>query len=355
MEEVVGTAHGNEPIGGEPVKAFVLRKPGEASIETIPDATAGPGEALLRVRRVGLCGTDLSSWRGKNPLVSYPRIPGHEIAATIVELPKGAAGLSVGMDVTLSPYKSCGACAACRNGRHNACLNNQTLGVQREGGMAELLPCPVEKLYAANLNLTELCLVEPLTVGFHAVARGRVTNKDTVAIFGCGGVGLGAVAGAAHRGARVIGIDVEDDKLQIARQAGATELVNTRRQNAVEILREVTAGHGPDVVIEAIGLPETFRQAVDIVASTGRVVYIGYAKEPVRYETRFFVQKEVDIMGSRNAQPENFREVIAMLEAKQFPVASTVTTVAPLDEAPALLRSWSENPGQFSKIQITLD
>lgn len=337
------------------MKALVLREPGEARIETIPDAKAGPDEALLRVRRVGLCGTDLSSWRGKNPLVSYPRIPGHEIAATIVELPSDAQGLHVGMDVTLSPYKSCGACAACANGRPNACLNNQTLGVQREGGMAEYLAYPVEKLYSAKLNLTELCLVEPLTVGFHAVARGRVTEKDTVAVFGCGGVGLGAVAGAAHRGARTIGIDVEHEKLEIARRAGAQQVIHSRRQNAAEVLRELTGGHGPNVVIEAIGLPETFRAAVDLVASTGRVVYIGYAKEPVCYETRFFVQKEVDIMGSRNAQPENFREVIAMLEAHQFPVESTVTTVAPLEEAPALLRAWSDNPGQFSKIQITLD
>lgn len=337
------------------MKAFVLQKPGEARIETVPEAKAAEGEALLRVRRVGLCGTDLSSWRGKNPLVSYPRIPGHEIAATIVELPHGTPGLSVGMDVTLSPYKSCGACAACANGRPNACLNNQTLGVQREGGMTELLACPVEKLYPAKLNLTELCLVEPLTVGFHAVARGRVAEQDTVAIFGCGGVGLGAVAGAAHRGARVIGIDIADEKLNIARNAGAQHVIHSGRQNAAEALRDLTGGHGPQVVIEAIGSPETFRSAVEVVASTGRVVYIGYAKEPVCYETRFFVQKEVDILGSRNAQPENFREVIAMLEAKQFPVEATVGTVAPLAEAPELLRAWSDNPGQFSKIQITLD
>lgn len=337
------------------MKALVLHAPGEARIETVADATAGSGEALLRVRRVGLCGTDLNSWRGKNPLVSYPRIPGHEIAATILQLPEPRAGLRVGMDVTLSPYKSCGACAACANNRHNACLHNETMGVQRDGALTEFIACPVDKLYPAQLNLTELCLVEPLTVGFHAVARGRVTEKDTVAIFGCGGVGLGAVAGAAHRGARTIAVDVEDDKLEIARKAGATDLVHSRRQNATETLRELTGGSGPHVVIEAIGLPETFRSAVEVVAPTGRVVYIGYAKEPVSYETRLFVQKELDIMGSRNAQPENFREVIAMLERHEFPVEETVTKVAPLEDAPGLLREWSDNPGRFSKIQITLD
>lgn len=337
------------------MKALVLRAPGDARIETVPDAKARAGEALLRVRRVGLCGTDLNSWRGKNPLVTYPRIPGHEIAATILELPEGAQGLRVGVDVTLSPYKACDGCAACANGRHNACLHNETLGVQRDGALTEFIACPVDKLYPAKLNLTELCLVEPLTVGFHAVARGRVTNPDTVAIFGCGGVGLGAVAGAAHRGARTIAVDVEDEKLEIARKAGATDLVHSRRQNAAEALRQLTGGNGPQVVIEAIGLPETFRSAVEVVAPTGRVVYIGYAKEPVSYETRLFVQKELDIMGSRNAQPENFREVIAMLERHEFPVDATVTKVAPLEEAPGLLRDWSGNPGRYSKIQITLD
>jgi threonine dehydrogenase-like Zn-dependent dehydrogenase len=150
-------------------------------------------------------------------------------------------------------------------------------------------------------------------------------------------------------------VDVEDEKLEIARKAGATDLVHSRRQNAAEALRELTGGSGPQVVIEAIGLPETFRSAVEVVAPTGRVVYIGYAKEPVSYETRLFVQKELDIMGSRNAQPENFREVIAMLERHEFPVEATVTKVAPLAEAPRLLRDWSENPGRYSKIQITLD
>ena len=337
------------------MKALVLRAPGDAQIETVPEVKAARGEALLRVRRIGLCGTDLNSWRGKNPLVTYPRIPGHEIAATIVELPEEAQGLSVGMDVTLSPYKACNHCAACANERHNACLHNETLGVQRDGALTEFIACPAEKLYPAKLNLTELCLVEPLTVGFHAVARGQVSDRDTVAIFGCGGVGLGAVAGAAHRGARTIAVDVEDEKLEIARQAGATDLVHSRRQNATEALRELTGGCGPHVVIEAIGLPETFRAAVDLVAPTGRVVYIGYAKEPVSYETRLFVQKELDIRGSRNAQPENFREVVAMLERHEFPVDATVTMVAPLSDAPGLLRDWSENPGRYSKIQITLD
>jgi threonine dehydrogenase-like Zn-dependent dehydrogenase len=334
------------------VKALVLQEAGHVSIESVPDVEPRAGEALLKVQRIGLCGSDLNSYRGKNPMVSYPRILGHEVAATVVESkdPHFAAGTSV----TLSPYTQCGECPSCLRGRPNACQFNETMGVQREGALAEYIAVPTGKLYTAKLNIKELCLVEPLTVGFHAVARGRVTAEDTVAIIGCGGVGLGAVAACGFRGARTIGIDVDDAKLAIARRAGATETINTSRESMHERLQELTGGRGPDVIIEAIGLPLTFRAAVEEVAFTGRVVYIGYAKEPVAYETRLFVQKELDILGSRNALPENFREVITMLEAGRFPVEDAVSHEVALADAPQVLKAWSENPAAFSKIMITL-
>ena len=309
---------------------------------------------MLKVRRVGFCGSDLNSFRGLNPLVTFPRIPGHEVSATVVEN-GGDSSLAVGTDVALSPYTSCGRCASCRRGRPNACKNNQTLGVQRDGALTEFIVMPREKLYPAKLSLKELCLVEPLTVGFHAVARGRVAAEDTAAIFGCGGVGLGAVAAASARGAQTICVDVEDEKLELALAAGGTHKINSRRESLHERLLEITDGRGPDVVIEAIGLPATFRAAVEEVAFTGRVVYIGYAKEPVSYETKLFVQKELDILGSRNALPEDFSAVIKHLEAGKFPVDRAVSRVVPLQEAADALRSWSENPSQFKKIMVRLD
>ncbi len=337
------------------MKALVMTEPGNVEIRDVAEPLLATGEALLRVRRVGLCGSDLNSFRGRNPMVSYPRIPGHEIAATIVSLNESSAHLSIGMDVTVSPYSNCGQCAACRSGRRNACETNQTLGVQRDGALAEYISVPVEKLYAANLNLQELCLVEPLTVGFHAVARARITDTDTVLIFGCGGVGLGAVAASAFRGARTIAADVDDAKLALAREAGALHAIHVQREDLSTTLAELTNGLGPNVVIEAVGTPDTFRAAVDLVAFTGRVVYIGYAKEPVTYETKFFVQKELDILGSRNALPKDFHDVIQMLEQHRFPVASALDRVVTLADAPQILREWSANPSRFRKIMITLD
>ncbi len=334
------------------MKALVLKEPGVTAVESVADLVPGEQDVVLKVRMVGLCGSDLNSFRGKNPMVSFPRVLGHEVAGTVVSAP---GDLKPGTDVTLSPYTNCGKCASCLRGRPNACEFNQTLGVQRDGAMTEYLSVPAQRIFTGNLSIKELCLVEPLTVGFHAVARGRVTPQDTVAIIGCGGVGLGAVAGSGIRGARTIGIDVDEDKLRIARAAGATDTINTATEPLHERLLELTGGRGPDVIIEAIGLPQTFRAAVEEVAFTGRVVYIGYAKEPVAYETRLFVQKELDIMGSRNALPEDFEAVIRMLEAKRFPVDEAVSSIIPLDQVPDALNEWSREPARVKKILVDLD
>jgi threonine dehydrogenase-like Zn-dependent dehydrogenase len=334
------------------VKAVILKEPGVASVETVEDATETANEVLLRVRMIGLCGSDLNSFRGKNPMISFPRIPGHEIGATVVS---GNASLKPGTDVTVVPYTHCGVCTSCLRGRTNACQFNQTLGVQRDGALTEYLSVPASKLITGKLSVKELCLVEPLTVGFHAIARGRVTSADTVAVIGCGGVGLGAVAGAHERGANTIGIDVDQGKLALAKLAGAKYVINTKSEDLHERLLELTNGRGPDVVVEAIGLPQTFVAAVEEVAFTGRVVYIGYTKELVAYETRLFVQKELDVLGSRNALPEDFEAVVRMLEEKRFPVDAAVSSIIPMEAVPEALQAWSANPAQVQKILVTIE
>ncbi len=333
------------------MKALSLVDPGTARITDIPEPEVKNGELLLKVEMVGLCGTDLNSFRGKNPLITYPRILGHEIAATVLD---GNSTISAGTHVTVSPYTNCGICPSCRRGRPNACCNNQTFGVQRDGALTTLLAVPADKVYPSTLPLRQLCMVEPLTVGFHAVDRGRVTNNDVVAVFGCGGIGLGAIAGAAFRGARIIAIDLDDTKLATAGLAGATDLIHSGREDVCTRLRELTAGAGPDVVIEAIGMPETFRLAVEAVSFTGRVVYIGYAKAPVTYETKLFVQKELDILGSRNALAPDFLNVMEMLQAGCFPVEQAISAVVSLEEAPSILEKWSADPAAYTKIIIQI-
>jgi threonine dehydrogenase-like Zn-dependent dehydrogenase len=338
------------------MQAVILKSPGVVELGAAPLPSPQPGEVLLRVRMVGLCGSDLNSYRGRNPLVSYPRIPGHEISATVAALGPGVPShIAVDALVTLSPYSHCGQCASCRRARPNACKFNQTLGVQRDGALTEHIAVPWQKLLVADgLSARELCLVEPLTVGYHSADRGRVTPEDRVAVLGCGTVGLGAIAAAVHRGATVIAVDVDDAKLELARRAGASHLVHSRNEPLHDRLLDLTAGHGPDVVIEAIGLPETFRAAVEEAAFTGRVVYIGYAKEAVSYDTRLFVQKELDILGSRNATQQDFAGVIEILSKRTFPLEATVSKVVSMSGVPGALRDWDLDPPSVSKILVEI-
>lgn len=339
------------------MKTLVVTAPKTTAYRDVPDPTPGPGDVLLRVRVLGLCGSDLSTYRAANPLVTLPRVPGHEVGAVIEAV--GAAvppQLQPGMEVTISPYTHCGQCSACRRDRTNCCRNNQTLGVQRDGALAPWLVVPHEKvIVATGLSLQELALVEPLSIGFHAVARGRVSSEDTVVVFGCGMIGLGAVAGAVRAGARVIAVDIDRNKLDVALAAGATEAIDSSRSNLPERLAELTDGEGPDVCIEAVGATATYQQAVSAVAFAGRVVTIGYAKEPIAFETKLFVQRELDILGSRNAFPTDLSAAAAHLTAGAFPVERVITHTVPFHEAGEALALWDRDPAAVIKIHVYLD
>ena len=337
------------------MKALFLVEPGKTEVRDVEPGVAGPGQVLLRVQKVGFCGGDLNGYRGLFELQEYPNILGHEVGA-IVEKVGGGVPESIrpGMKVTLNPYLNCGNCISCRKGRPNACQDNKTMGVRRPGAMTKFITVSWEKLFVSEkLSTRELALVEPLTVGFHAVARGRVSEVDKVAVIGCGIVGLGAVAGSVHRGAQVIAIDIDDSKMKIARKIGAAHTINTSKVNLHEALMDITDGDGPDVVIEAVGSPATYRSAVDEVAYTGRVVCIGYAKAPVEFNTGIFVRKEIEILGSRNCLGE-FPEVIRYLEAGKFPVDMVISKEVDIDHAGAALHEWSLHPGPVTKIMVNL-
>ncbi|MGH9620188.1 MAG: zinc-binding alcohol dehydrogenase family protein [Bryobacteraceae bacterium] len=337
------------------MKAFYIAEPGKTAVGDLEPPKPAPGELLLQTRLIGLCGTDLSTFRGKNPLVEYPRIPGHEIAATIVETGADVpCELRPGMNVTVYPNTACGKCASCKRGRTNACKFNRTLGVQRDGAMCDYFTIAWEKACPAqDLALRELCVVEPLAVGFHAAERGRVAEEDTVAVIGCGAVGLGALAASASRGATAVAIDLDDDKLALAKYAGAHNVINSRSESVHERLMDLTGGLGPDVVIEAVGTPATYVLAVEEAAHTGRVVYIGWSKEPISFETKLFVHKELDILGSRNYLRE-FPAVIDVLREKRFPVEAAISLTVPFAETGDALRQWSESPQRFTKILVEL-
>ncbi|WP_433762687.1 zinc-binding alcohol dehydrogenase family protein [Brucella anthropi] len=323
------------------VKALRIESENVTRFAEIDEAPLLAGQVRVRVRHVGLCGSDLNTFKGLNPLVQLPRIPGHEIGGEIMETGEGVSAAYVkGKRVIVLPYTNCGECSSCRKGRLNACRYNKTLGVQQNGGLADQIVLPAEKLILnETLSPRHLALVEPLSVGFHAVERGRVQAGDTVAVLGCGMIGMGVLIGALARGAKVIAIDPSAEKRELALQFGATHAL-PGGEDVVAKVQELTNDDGVDVAFEAVGLPITFTQAVDLAGFAGRVVYVGYSKAPVTYQTQFFNLKELDIMGSRNATLTDFEAVIAHLEKLGADADKLISKIFPFDEAEAALPYW---------------
>jgi 2-desacetyl-2-hydroxyethyl bacteriochlorophyllide A dehydrogenase len=336
------------------MKTIKIPEPGKVELTDTPMPSPAEGEVLLKIDYVGFCGSDLTTYLGKNPLVSYPRIPGHEVAATIVEKGSGVpAGYEKGDKVSIVPYTNCGKCASCRKGRFNACEFNQTMGVQRDGAMREYVTMPYEKiLRVPQLPPQESALIEPLTVGFHAVERAEVTEDDVVMVLGCGMIGAGAIAGSVLRNAKVIAVDIDDFKIETALEVGADHVINSAKNNLHEELQRILDGNAPDVVIEAAGSPATYTEGAEEVAFAGRMVCIGYAKDDVTFATKLWVQKEIDIRGSRNATPEDFSNVITMLESGTFPSSKVITKIVSPEQGPAAFREWADAPGKVYKIMV---
>ncbi|MCF0197696.1 MAG: zinc-binding alcohol dehydrogenase family protein [Bacteroidaceae bacterium] len=337
------------------MKTVQIPVPGDmvvAQMET-PAAPAA-GEVQVRLRYVGFCGSDLSTYLGKNPMVKMPALPGHEIGATIEAVGDDVPEtLKTGLVVTLNPYTNCGHCASCRRGRVNACEHNETLGVQRWGAMRELINVPWQKVIPApGISPRDCALIEPMSVGFHAVDRGQVTDIDVVMVLGCGMIGIGAIVRAALRGATVIAVDLDDEKLALAREMGARYTINSGTDDVHARLCELTEGLGPDIVIEAVGAPPTYQMAVSEVAFTGRVVCIGYAKVDISFATKLFVQKELDIRGSRNAMPSDFRAVIHYLQESNAPTDRLISAVVKPEEAHDAMKKWVAAPGKVFRILV---
>ena len=334
------------------MKAIQIQGLRQMEVVEIEKPQMGADEVLIRLQYAGFCGSDLNTFLGKNTMAKMPVIPGHEVGATIEAVGENVPeGLRPGMSVTINPYTNCGKCASCRNGRVNACKDNQTLGVQRDGVMCEYAVLPWEKVIPAGLLTPRTCaLIEPMSVGFHAVSRAQVTDIDVVLVVGCGMVGMGAVVRSAQRGATVVAADIDDGKLALAREMGASYTINTKTEDVHARLLEMTSGFGPDVVIEAVGSPATYQMAVDEVAFTGRVICIGYAKSEVSFQTKYFVQKELDIRGSRNAMPSDFRAVIHYLERGKCPVDKLISKEVTPDEALDAITYWEQNSGKVFRI-----
>lgn len=335
------------------MKAFAIKEQGVVSAIEISEPKMGAGDVLIEVYYIGLCGSDLNSYRGLMPFVTLPRIPGHEISGIVLDKGSDVPDLiQQGDYVTVSPYTNCGICPSCRQGRLNCCQFNQTLGVQRDGALTQRITVPFEKVFASKkLSLHELALVEPLSVGYHGANRGSVCETDMVLLLGCGTIGMGALCASVRKGATVIALDIDDNKLAVAKKFGAQYTINSTKENAKDIVMELTHNEGASIAVEAAGTPVTFNMALDLVAFAGRVVTIGYSKNETAIKTQLIVSKELNIYGSRNAL-RVFPSVISMFERKERPFTDMITRIFSFDETPDAFKYWNDNPGTVSKILI---
>ena len=338
------------------MKAVIFDAPGKVRITNTATPEMKSGEVLLKINMVGLCGTDLNIYKGNMPLVSFPRIPGHEISAEIIdknnEVPDS---IKIGDTVTVNPYTSCGKCTACRAGRFNTCMYNQTMGVQRDGAMSQYFAIPYLKILQHNiLSRKELALVEPLSVGYHATNRGKVSEGETVLVLGCGMIGIGVALAALQKKATVIVLDIDEKKLSLMKSLGVHHTINSTQDDALKTILDITNGEGPDVCIEAVGAAATYRLALEASSFAGRIVCIGYAHSDISLNTSLVVKKELDVMGSRNALNE-FSDVINMLEEKKFDSDRLITSVYKMENVHEAFQYWKDNPGEVIKILAEIE
>lgn len=321
-----------------------LEQPGTLRIVADqPVAEPGPGEALVRVHRVGVCGTDYHAYRGKQPFFSYPRILGHEVGVEVIALGADVTNVGIGDHCAIEPYIDCGTCIACRRGRNNACVNMQVLGVHIDGAHRERFTLPARKLHrSASLTFDQLALVETLGIGAHAVERARVGADDTVLVLGVGPIGLSAVQFAQAAGARTVVMDPNQERLRFVRERFAVSetLSPAADPQATESLLKERLGELPTVVIDATGAPPSMAAAFNYPCHGGTLVFVGLFPGDITFNDPNFHRRELTLMGSRNAASADFRRIITLIEQGRIDTGPWITHRAAAADLPQRITEW---------------
>lgn len=335
---------------GSTVRTVRLAEPFRLETVDIPEPKPAPGEALVRVRQIGVCGTDIHAYRGEQPFITYPRVLGHELAVEIVEVNPARDAWDAGSGNSLSPgtlcvvipYLECGRCVACRAGKTNCCERLEVYGVHRDGGMAEWMTVPLEKLIpAAQLSPDAIALVENQSIGAHAVRRAGVRSDEYVLLIGAGSIGLGVVAAAKRRGARVIVLDVDREKLNFCRRVLGVEHTVEAGDSALEAVRSITSGDLATAVFDATGNLQSMNEAYQFAAHGGRLAYVGIVRANLSIPDPELHKRELTILASRNATRDDFLFVMEGMEAGELDVAALVTHRARLEELPTAMEAWT--------------
>lgn len=336
------------------MKALVCTTPGSFEYKEMDAPVPAPGEVLLRIKRIGICGTDLHAFEGTQPYFEYPRILGHELAAEIADA-NGAAGFTAGDQVTFIPYFNCGTCIACRRGKPNCCTSIKVCGVHIDGGMRELLAVPAYSLIQGQgLSYDELALVEPLAIGAHGVRRAGVEAGEFVLVIGAGPIGLGIAEFARIAGGKVIVMDINEQRLQFCREKlGIKHLVNAASADVMAQLQQITGNDMPTVVIDATGSLKAINNAFQYMAHGARYVLVGLQKGDISFSHPEFHKREATLMSSRNATREDFNHVIDSMKKGLVNPATYITHRVDFDQTANEFASWLNPANGVIKAMVT--
>jgi 2-desacetyl-2-hydroxyethyl bacteriochlorophyllide A dehydrogenase len=309
------------------MQTVILEQPGRFTLaDTPPPGDPGPGEAIVRVRQVGICGTDLHAYRGRQPFFTYPRILGHELGVEVVAVGQGVTQVGCGDRCAVEPYLTCGRCIACRRGRSNCCESLQCLGVHTDGGMRSLLRLPAAKLHPSNqLSLDQLALVETLGIGCHAVDRAQLEAGEGVLVIGAGPIGLGVTLFACAAGARVVVMDINADRLNFCRRSFEVAATVAADDDAPQRVRDALGGDLPAAVFDATGHSGSMHRAFDLVAHGGRLVLVGLFVGDVTFHDPEFHRREMTLLATRNSTAADFARIIAMMEQGRIDTQPWIT------------------------------
>jgi len=338
------------------MKALICIEPGKLEYQEVDAPLAGPGQSILKIKRIGICGTDLHAYEGTQPYFNYPRILGHELAGDLVDLDK-APGFAPGEAVTVIPYFNCGVCIACRGGTPNCCVQLKVAGVHIDGGMVEYLSVPSSSLvHGEGLSYDELALAEPLSIGAHAVRRAGIKDGEFVLVIGTGPIGLGIIASARIAGAQVIAMDINAKRLEFCRNGlQVLHTVNAGEGRVSEQLQEITQGDMPSVVMDATGSRAAINGAFQYMAHGGRYVLVGLQKEDICFSHPEFHKREATLMSSRNATREDFIAVMEAIRKRWIDPALFITHRVAFGKVKEEFEGWLDPASGVIKAMVEMD
>ncbi len=335
------------------MKAITIREPFQVEVVDMPVPQPRTGEALLRVLYCGICGADVASFTGNQPFTTYPRIPGHEFSAQIVSVPENDRGLKPGDVVTCNPYFNCGHCYACQKGLVNACEDNQTMGVQRDGAFCEYIVMPVERIIPGRgLDARTLALIEPFAISCHALSRCEIKPGSRMLITGAGPIGLFALLVAKAKGASVTVSDVLDGRLEKAKSLGADHVVNPTACDLTAETARITGSRGFDVCVEACGQSVTFMSCIACAAQGANLILIGNGKRETTFLHSILIKKELNVFGSRNAYTRDFNQLIELTASGQVDPTKLISAIYPMEDAPSAFDALTHNDGSLEKVLL---